>query len=102
MTELNNDLNWNWNGGALTENHISFKDAAENWPSTLKKHEGKLFYHAGTKHLYQIIGVTYQSEDDRWMLAYKRVTKGGVCVGPVFNHRPEDFFREGRFMEVDK
>jgi hypothetical protein len=36
------------------------------------------------------------------MLTYQRVSRGGLCSGPLFCHRPEDFEREGRFMQVKR
>lgn len=77
-------------------------DSTEKWPSSLDKFVGKTFFHPGRGHLYVVVGIVYQSEDDRWMLAYRWKTQGGLLVGPLCTHRPEDFLREGRFLEVKK
>lgn len=81
---------------------FAIKDAAGKWPSSFTKHQDKVYFHAGTGHLYKIVGIVFQSEQDRWMMAYQRVTSGGLLKGPVFCHLPEDFEREGRFQEVKK
>lgn len=77
-------------------------DSTEKWPSSLDKFVGKMFFHPGSGHLYEVVGIVYQSEDDRWELAYRRKSSGGLMTGPLCCHRPEDFLREGRFMEVKK
>lgn len=77
-------------------------DSADNWPSKLDKHVGKTYFHPGRGHLYEVVGIVHQAEDDRWELAYRRVSRGGLLSGQLFCHRPEDFLREGRFMEVKK
>ena len=78
------------------------KDAAGFFPSNFTKYENKVFFHPKTGSLYAVVGTIFQSETDRWMIAYQRVSKGGLRTGPVFCHLPEDFEREGRFMEVKK
>lgn len=93
------ELAWD-RDAAFTTN--KWADSAGNWPSGLDKHVGKTFFHPGRGHLYEIVGIVHQAEDDRWELAYRRKTQGGLLVGPLHTHRPEDFFREGRFMEVKK
>lgn len=62
----------------------------------------KTFFHPGTGHLYVVVGLVFQSEDERWELAYRRKKASGMMTGPIFTHRPEDFEREGRFLEVKK
>lgn len=81
---------------------VAIKDSSGKWPSSLTKYDGKTYFHAGSGHLYRIVGLVFQSEQDRWMLAYQRVSSGGLRTGPVFCHLPEDFEREGRFLEVKK
>lgn len=77
-------------------------DSENKWPTGLSGYVGKTYFHPGRGHLYEVVGIVYQSGDDRWELAYRRKTQGGLLVGPLFCHRPEDFLREGRFMEVKK
>jgi hypothetical protein len=72
------------------------------WPSKLGRLVGEVFFHPKTGHLYRVDGMVFQSEDQRWMVAYRRISKGGLCTGPLFCHRLEDFEREGRFMLVKK
>lgn len=78
-------------------------DKSGTWPSKLDTaFVGKTYFHPGTGHLYDVLGIVFQSEDERWMLAYRRRKSSGVHIGPLFLHRPEDFSREGRFLEVKK
>lgn len=93
------ELAWDTDGFPCEQN---WSDSQQKWPSGLEKFHGKDYFHPGKGHLYVVVGTVYQSEDDRWMLAYRRKTTGGLLVGPVFMHRPEDFEREGRFLEVKK
>lgn len=100
--EDRNGLNLDWAGEYTDSQEHCWADSQRIWPSKLNAKIGKVYFHSGKGHLYEIIGISYQAEDDRWMLAYRQVTKGGLKTGPVFCHRPEDFEREGRFMEVMK
>lgn len=61
---------------------------------------GKKFFHPGTQHLYEIMGITFDAERERWMVRYARVNTLGDIIGIDFSHLPEDFGREGRFIEV--
>lgn len=92
------DLEWNENGSLSKD----WSDSSGVWPTNLKKYLGKMYFHRGRGHLYMVLGTTYQSEDNRWMLAYQRITVHGEKTGPLFCHRPEDFNIKGRFMEVNK
>ena len=80
----------------------AFSDKNGIWPSKLGGMVDKTFFHPGRGHLYRVIGLVFQAEDDRWELLYRKVSHGGVLTGPVFSHRPEDFGREGRFLEVKR
>lgn len=93
------ELSWNRDEAFSVS---KWADSAGHWPSALDKHIGKTFFHPVRGHLYEVVGIVHQAEDDRWELAYRRVTRGGLLVGPLHTHRPEDFLREGRFMEVKK
>lgn len=84
------------------DSEYKIQDSSGRWPSYFTKFEHRVFFHPKTGHLYAVVGVIFQSELDRWMIAYQRVTRGGLKTGPVFCHLPEDFEREGRFMEVKK
>lgn len=77
-------------------------DSGGRYPSGLEKYVGKTYFHPKTGHLYMVVGTVFQSEDNRWEVAYMRISGGGLLRGPLFCHRPEDFDREGRFMEVKK
>lgn len=100
---MNVELKWEYVDGALgSDPESSWKDKAGFYPSALSKYVDKTYFHPSKGHLYKVVGITYQSEDDRWMLAYQRISSGGLRTGPLFNHKPEDFTREGRFLEVKK
>lgn len=79
-----------------------WQDKDGEWVSTVSKYVGKTYFHAGKGHLYRVVGVVFQAEDNRWEVLYRRVTHGGLLSGPLFSHRPEDFGRHGRFQEVKK
>lgn len=79
-----------------------WEDSSGRWPSSLDKYIGKTYFHPGRGHLYEVVGIVHQAEEDLWVLAYRRRTNGGLLVGPLHTHRPEDFLREGRFLEVKK
>ena len=85
---------------AFSENKWADKDG--KWPSSLEKFVGKTYFHPGRGHLYEVVGIVHQAEDDRWEVAYRRVSRGGMLSGPLHTHRPEDFLHQGRFMEVKK
>lgn len=93
---LSDELGWDYIAGE------KWADSQNIWPSKLGKLVGEVFYHPKTGHLYTVIGMVFQSELNRWMVAYRRVTKGGMQTGPLFCHMPEDFEREGRFLPVKK
>lgn len=84
------------------QSEYRIKDAAGKYPSDFTKYEGKVYFHSGRGHLYAVVGNVFHAEQNRWMIAYQRVSKGGMRIGPVFCHFPEDFEREGRFLEVKR
>lgn len=88
------DLDWE----DKNQTRRGWRDKSGKYPDDMNKYVGKTYFHPKTGHLYQVVGIVFQSEDEAWMLAYRRVND----VGPVCTHRPEDFFREGRFLEVKK
>ena len=60
----------------------------------------KTYFHSKSGHLYTVTGVIFDAERGRWMLRYKQVNTEGETFGVEFSHLPEDFNREGRFLEV--
>ena len=84
----------------------SWQDKAGTYPDELSKYVGKLYFHPKTGNLYEVVGIIFQSQDERWEIAYKRVQLNSTILepidGPIFTHRPEDFTVEGRFLEVSK
>lgn len=58
---------------------------------------GKTYFHPKTGHLYRVSDVIFDSERERWLIMYNRIGDGGEVT---YAHLPEDFKREGRFMEV--
>lgn len=79
-----------------------FPDNVGTWPSKIRARMEKIYFHAGRGHLYKIVGYGFDSERERWMIMYRRVSVGGLTSGPVFSHLPEDFDRDGRFQEVKR
>lgn len=72
-------------------------DSRGVWPDKLRPRIGRRYFHPKSGGLYRVVGYSFDSERERWVLMYQRET-GGV----VFSHLPEDFDREGRFLEVKK
>ena len=96
---ITEELAWDNDGFPSSQN---WSDSQQKWPSDLEKFHDKVYFHPGKGHLYVVVGTVYQSEDDRWMIAYRRKSSGGMLVGPLCTHRPEGFEREGRFLGVKK
>ena len=92
---------WDSNTNTIDDNEV-FSDSQGDYPSRVNKYVGSVYFHPKSGHLYEVVGICFQSEDNRWMVCYSRVTKGGLKTGPMFTHRLEDFLREGRFLEVKK
>lgn len=62
---------------------------------------GRTFLHASSRVLYVTIGITRDAERDRWMVRYREYDlNSNSLVGVEFTHLPEDFEKEGRFVEV--
>lgn len=91
-------MNWDEafdEGSGLEER--DFPDSKRVWPGKIRARIGRLHYHPTTGGLYRIVGFTFDSQRERWLILY-RSESGGT----VFSHLPEDFDREGRFLEVKK
>lgn len=62
-----------------------------------------LYFHPKTRGTYVVTGHCFDAERERWMVMYR---KWSVTMaqphGEVFVHLPEDFGREGRFVEMTK
>lgn len=95
---------------------IHHKDRLESWhadragdkaPTHLRD---KVFFHPKTGHMYKVEGHIFDAERGRWMVTYRRVKPmTGSTTGEdlfaeyadqTYAHLPEDFLREGRFLEV--
>lgn len=64
---------------------------------------GKTFFHPKTGSLYKVTDVGFDAERGRWMVVYIRLNAQGDRVGSCsFFHLPEDFLRDGRFLEVSQ
>ena len=74
-----------------------FKDAEGKWPGPLRERIGRRYFHPGSGALYRVVGYAFDSQRERWMSLYQRESGGGVWA-----HLPEDFDREGRFLELKK
>lgn len=72
--------------------------AGKKAPTDMK---GKFYFHPKTGGTYNIVGHGFDSERERWMVIYQKWDiKRADNVGELFFHLPEDFGREGRFVEV--
>lgn len=89
------------------------KDASGRNASDIAKmsEKGAIYLHVGTQTLYKVVGVGWDSERDRWTIRYRAVNRDpdvscedewGPNTDFDFHHLPEDFFREGRFIEVKR
>lgn len=74
-----------WNGHAAGPDEV------------IRKAQGKIYVHLKRGHLYRVAGYGFDSERERWMLRYVRCNAASEIA---YFHLPEDFFREGRFLEV--
>ena len=84
----------------MTKKTLDFKDADKagmTAPTAMMK---KTYFHPKSGHLYTVIGIVFDSERGRWMVRYKQLDAHGNTFGVEFGHLPEDFEREGRFLEV--
>ena len=61
---------------------------------------GHRYFHPKTGGLYKVVGIGYDSERERWIVRY--VPEHPDELGFEFTHLPEDFNREGRFLQVRK
>ena len=71
--------------------------AGKKAPTDLR---GKVFFHPGTGSLYKVTGHSFDAERERWMVNYVRTNADGDVFDQTYTHLPEDFRREGRFLEV--
>lgn len=109
MKGMEVNLEWETDGiGISTDEVVNIRDSDGRYPSKFEKYVGKFYFHPKTGHLYQVVGIVFQSQADKWQLAYMRVTTGGLKTGPVFTHYFDDFFQTTevggteRFMEVKR
>jgi len=64
---------------------------------------GSRWFHPKTGGLYFIEGFSFDSERERWMIMYRPEQRDDDDNADfLFAHLPEDFFREGRFLQVTK
>lgn len=91
-------MNWDeaFEPGAGLEKR-DWADSAGRWAEPLRGRIGRRYFHPGTGSLYRVVGYVFDSQRERWMIMYQRESGGGVWA-----HLPEDFDREGRFLEVKK
>lgn len=62
---------------------------------------GRTFLHVSSRVLYVTTGISRDAERDRWMVKYREYDlNSNSLVGVEFAHLPEDFEKEGRFVEV--
>jgi len=63
---------------------------------------GKRYFHPKTGHIYIVKGFSFDSERGLWMINYRNEYEDGDNTDFDFCHLPEDFQREGRFLEVKR
>jgi len=81
------------------------KDTAGKKASEMHRGElvGSRWFHPKTGGLYFIEGFSFDSERERWMIMYRPEQRDEDDNADFpFAHLPEDFFREGRFLQVTK
>lgn len=62
---------------------------------------GRTFMHVSSRSLYVVTGIVRDAERDRWAVKYREYDlNANALVGVEFTHLPEDFEKDGRFMEV--
>ena len=58
---------------------------------------GSTWFHQKTGRLYNVVGLGFDSERERWGVRYVPTSED---TGFPYFHLPEDFGREGRFLRV--
>lgn len=59
------------------------------------------YFHPKTGSTYIVVGCSFDAERERWMVMYRKWNvRLAEPQGQFYAHLPEDFGREGRFVEV--
>jgi len=84
------------------------KDIAGQKPADFNRGKlvGTRWFHPKTGGLYFVEGFSFDGERERWMILYRKEQTDDCDnlddTDFPFSHLPEDFFREGRFLQVMK
>ena len=77
------------------------KDSAGQTANDVEKKfpAGSTWFHSKTGRLYTVGSIMFDSERERWVLAYS-LSISSVSDRITYLHLPEDFGRYGRFLRV--
>lgn len=106
--EISELLQWGYEMARTDTSIIGVGDDHDVPSLVVRSMQGKTYAHMKTGGVYRISGYLWDSGRDRWLLRYVRIWQGigkklpeeDDGITPVYCHLPEDFLKEGRFLEL--